>query len=428
MTKLKVLVPAIALLFATAIDARAVSLTLSGNAEASLEMDGAQAVYASDSNGVSQLITAVSMLSPDGGKISEVGVPSMMPDGRVIFGAEVQPKDTNIKARWTILVGNADAKPGYRLTAPLNPKALVGDCVPAFKGDPFPVADADGNIAFISRVPHLREALFVYSHGALSCLAQAGKKTNEGHEIAVLGFGSPQMGDDGQIAFNAFLADNGGKGGAEVHHQSLLLASKKIGIAELAVEGEYGPNHTEYMRPFGLPSAMSSPAGIMVAFTAKTPSGAALFLYSGGSMSRVLTTGTLTALGPVSFLSPGRPGLASDGTVAVLAGCARTPAIFRLSRQRLDLRISRGQLTPFGTELDSLGDPVLTASGAMFVGATDTDNHEKLYVLSRDDTFYEVGETELIYRIAMNEKKRHSIFTGTLTVNQHGDFGYLGGR
>ncbi|MDO8433477.1 MAG: hypothetical protein Q7S58_13820 [Candidatus Binatus sp.] len=427
MTKFKVLVPAIALLFATAIEAHAVSLTLSGTSGASLEMDGAQAVYASDSIGVSQLITAVSMPSPDGGTITEVGVPSMMPDGRVIFGAEVQPKDTNIKARWTIFIGNADAKPAYRLTAPLNPKAIVGDCVPAFKGDPYPVADADGTIAFMSLVPHGRDALFVYSHGALTCLAKAGIKTNEGHEIGVLGFGSPQIGDDGQIVFNAFLIDKSEKA-AGAHRQALLMASKKMGVTELAVEGEYGPNHTEYMRPFGLPSALSSPLGMTIAFTAKTPAGGALFLYSGGTMSRVLTTGTLTALGPVSYLSPGRPGLAIDGTVAVLAGCARTPAIFRLSRQRLDLRIQRGQLTPFGTELDSLGDPVLTASGAMFVGATDTDNREKLYVLSRDDAFFEVGETELIYRIAMAESKRHSIFTGTLTVNQHGDFGYLGGR
>jgi hypothetical protein len=120
--------------------------------------------------------------------------------------------------------------------------------------------------------------------------------------------------------------------------------------------------------------------------------------------------------------------LTADGTTAVLAGCARTPGIFRLARQRLDLRISRGQLTPFGTELESLGDPVLTASGAMFVGATDSDNHEKLFVLSGDDAFFEVGEPELIYRIATNTGKHHSIFTGTLTVNQHGDFAYLGGR
>ena len=166
----------------------------------------------------------------------------------------------------------------------------------------------------------------------------------------------------------------------------------------------------------------------MVAFTAKTPSGAALFIYSGGSMARVLPTGTLTSVGPVTYLSAGRPGLMADGTTAVLAGCARTPAIFRLTRQRLDLRIERGQLTPFGTELESLGDPVLTASGAMFVGATDSDEHEKLYVLSPDDAFFEVGESEFIYRIALGAQKHHSIFTGTLTVNQHGDFAYLGGR
>ena len=139
----------------------------------------------------------------------------------------------------------------------------------------------------------------------------------------------------------------------------------------------------------------------MVAFTAKTPSGAALFLYSGGSMARILPTGTLTSAGPVSYLSAGRPGLMADGTTAVLAGCARIPAIFRLTHQRLDLRIERGQLTPFGTELESLGDPVLTASGAMFVGATDTDDREKLYVLSPDDAFFEVGDSEFIYRIAM---------------------------
>ena len=166
----------------------------------------------------------------------------------------------------------------------------------------------------------------------------------------------------------------------------------------------------------------------MVSFTAKTPSGAALFLYSGGSMARILPTGTLTSVGPVTFLSAGRPGLMADGTTAVLAGCARIPAIFRLTQQRLDLRIERGQLTPFGTELESLGDPVLTASGAMFVGATDTDDREKLYVLSPDDAFFEVGESELIYRIAMGAQKHHSIFTGTLSVNQHGDFAYLGGR
>ncbi len=425
MMKFKAFAPALAILLAAPLNAHAVSLSLNGTG-ASLQMDATQAVYASDSNGVPTLITGIGMPAPEGGKITEVGVPSMMPDGRVIFGAETQAKDVNIKPTWNIFIGNADAVPSHRVITALNPKSFVGDCTPAFKGDPYPVADMDGNIAFMSMVPHGRDALFFYSHGSLNCLAKAGANTNEGHQVAVLSFGSPQMGDGGQVVFTAFLGE--AKGTPAGHRQALLLASPTHGVSELAVEGEYGPNHTLYQRPFGLPAALASPLGTLVAFTAKSPSGAALFLYSGGSMARVLPTGTLTALGPVSYLSPGRPGLMADGTTAVLAGCAHIPAIFRLTRQRLDLRIQRGQLTPFGTELESLGDPVLTASGAMFIGATDSDDHEKLFVLSGDDAFFEVGETELIYRIAMGTSRHHSIFTGTLTVNQHGDFAYLGGR
>ena len=415
---------ALAILLLTPLSAHAVSLSLNGNG-ADLQMDNTQAVYASDSNGVPMLITAVGMKVRDGSAVTEVGVPSMMPDGRVIFGAETQPKDTNIKPRWNVYIGNADAVPSHRIIAALNPKAVTGDCIPSFKGDPYPVADTDEDIAFISTVPHGRDALFFYSQGKLSCMAKAGDKTSQGHEVAVLSFGSAQIGDDGQVVFTGYLGDSGNPAG---HHQALLLASPTGGITELAVEGDYGPNHTLYQRPFGLPAALPTARGIMVAFTAKTPSGAALFLYSDGSMARILPTGTLTSVGPVTFLSAGRPGLMPDGTTAVLAGCARMPAIFRMTHQRLDLRIQRGQLTPIGTELESLGDPVLTASGAMFVGATDTDDHEKLYVLSPDDAFFEVGESEFIYRIAMNAQKHHSIFTGTLTVNQHGDFAYLGGR
>jgi hypothetical protein len=424
MFNLRALIAALAIFLLAPPGAHAVSLTLNGNG-ADLQTDNTQVVYASDSNGVPVLITAVGMRAPGGGIVTEVGVPSMMPDGRVIFGAETQPKDANIKPRWNIFIGNADAVPSHRILAALNPKALGGDCTPAFKGDPYPVADLDEDIAFISTVPHGRDALFFYSHGQLACMVKAGQKTNQGSEIAVLSFGSEQMGETGQVVFTGFLGDSANPSS---HRQALMLASVNGGVTELAVEGEYGPNHTQYQRPFGLPAALPTTLGTTIAFTAKTPSGAALFVYSGGSMARILPTGTLTSVGPVTYLSAGRPGLMADGTTAVLAGCARIPAIFRLTRQRLDLRIQRGQLTPFGTELESLGDPVLTASGAMFVGATDSDDHEKLYVLSPDDAFFEVGESEFIYRIAMGAQKHHTIFTGTLTVNQHGDFAYLGGR
>ncbi len=416
----------VALAVGTALDANAVSLSLQGN-EAGVEMEAAQALYASDAQGGSALMTAVGLPAPEGGKVTEVGVPSMMPDGRVLFGAETSVNDET--PRWNIYFGDPDGAPGKRIWPALSLKGVSDDCTPAFRGDPYPVGDVDGQLAFMSATKRGSDALFLYSHGKLTCLARVGAKTNEGHRIAVLSFGSPQMGDAGEVVFNAWLAGDS-KDGAQNHRQSLLLASPTIGISELAVEGELGPNRTQYVRPFGLPTAVSSPNGTLVAFTAKTQTGAAMFLWSNGRMVRILPIGTLTSLGPVSYLSPGRPGLMPDGTAAVLAGCAHVPAIFRLSRQLLDLRIQRGQLTPFGTELESLGDPSLTATGAMFVGATDSDNREKLYVLDRDDAFSEVGEPDPIYRIANigPPAHHHTIFTGTLSVNARGDFTYLGGK
>jgi hypothetical protein len=369
------------------------------------------------------------MTAPGGGTVSEMGVPSMMPDGRVVFGAEVATpgvKGSTERQQWNIFIGDPEARLERRMTA-LEIKSKPSWCNPVYHGDPYPVADADGEIAFMAALGSERDGLLLYSHGALSCLAESGTRTNEGDEIAVLAFGSPQMGDHGQVIFNAWLRS--ATDPSKSHVQSLLMATRG-GVHELAVEGQLGPNRTEYQRPFGLPSAISSPQGTLVAFSAKTPAGSALFLWDGRAMVRVLQTGTATPLGPVSYVSPGRPGLMADGTTAVLAGCARIPMIFRLTRGLLDLRIQRGQLTPLGSIIESLGDPVLTGSGAMFVGATDTDGREQLYELSGNDEFFEVGSPEMLYRVAYDgeEERPHTIFTGTLTVNQHGDFAYLGGK
>jgi len=420
------------------VNAHAVSLTLEG-VGSSVSIGTSQALYASDSSGRAVRVIAVGMPAPEGGRITELGVPSMMPDGRVVFGAEVTTKGergSTDRQQWSIFIGNPDVAGEHRIM-PLEVKSKPAWCNPVYHGDPYPVADADGQIAFMAALGRDRDGLFFYSHGALSCLAESGTKTNEGDEIVVLSFGSPQMGDHGEVVFNAWLRPsalhpmpkNDDSAHDHQHLQALLIATR-AGIHELAVEGDFGPNHTEYQRPFGLPSALASPQGTLVAFTAKTPSGGALFTYDGSGMVRMLQTGTETPLGPVSYVSPGRPGLMADGTAAVLAGCARIPVIFRLNRGLLDLRIQRGQLTPLGAIIESLGDPVLTASGAMFVGATDNDGQEQLYELDRNDEFFEVGSPEMLYRIAFDndESHQHTIFTGTLTVNQHGDYGYLGGK
>jgi hypothetical protein len=428
----------VAFILALSFSAHAVSLTLEGLGSG-VSIGNLQALYASDSGGHAVPVTAVGLPAPGGGKITELGVPSMMPDGRVVFGAEVTTKGergSTDRQQWGIFIGNPDAAPEHRIAA-LDIKTKPPWCDPVFQGDPYPVADAAGQIAFMADLGRSRDGLFLDSNGALTCLAETGTKTNEGDEIAVLSFGSPQMGVPGEVVFNAWLKPSDrhpaikDDGASQDHrHLQALLVATRMGIHELAIEGEFGPNHTQYQRPFGLPSAISSPEGTLVAFTAKTPSGAALFMHDATGMTRVLQTGTETPLGPVSYVSPGRPGLMADGTTALLAGCVRIPMIFRLSRGRLDLRIQRGQLTPLGAIIDSLGDPVLTASGAMFVGATDTDGREQLYVLDRDDEFFEVGSPEMLYRIAFEDavSRPHTIFTGTLSVNQHGDYGYLGGK
>jgi hypothetical protein len=409
--------------------AGAVSLTLGGSGASSLG-DAAQALYASDSGGQSVLITEVGREAPDGAAFTEIGVPAMAPDGRVLFGAEETEMDG--RHRWDIFVGYPDAAPAKRVARALSLKSTSGACSPQFHTDPYPAADADGEIAFIARDASGRDTLFLYDGGTLSCLATVGSQTTSGDTISILSYGTVQMGENGSAVLTGWLKSGGSaKSTADRgDRQALFLASRKTGVSELAVEGELGPNRTRYLRPFGLPAALPSPEGTLIAFTAKTESGAALFLYHEGVMARILPTGTLTALGPVSYLSPGRPGLTSDGTTAVLAGCAKVPAIFRLARGRLNLRIQRGQLTPFGTEIESLGDPVLTGSGAMFVGATDSRDREKLYMLDIDNAFFEVGGTSLLYKIALGagEDEGHSIFTGTLTANQHGDFAYLGGK
>ena len=94
------------------INAGAVSLTLEG-AGTDVSVGNSQALYASDSTGRAVPVTAVGMPAPDGGKISELGVPSMMPDGRVVFGAEVTTKGergSTDRQQWEIFIGNPETR------------------------------------------------------------------------------------------------------------------------------------------------------------------------------------------------------------------------------------------------------------------------------------------------------------------------------
>jgi hypothetical protein len=423
--KARIVAATIALALLVPLAALAVSLQLGGPTGpegARIRRDATLAVYASAVDGKTVLLTEVGATAPGGGLFSEFGVPSVTPDGHILFAAEVS--DEKEHGHWDIFTASPNAAPNNRVARALAPKTQGTSCSPNFKGDPYPVGDALGEIAFMAPEAGGHDALFLYnSSGSMRCLARVGDRTTgAGNQLAVLGFGTAQMGESGHVVFNAWL--NGDR-------QALLIASVAGGVRELAAEGELGPNRIKYVRPFSLPAAVApqnGSNGTTVAFTAHTSSGAALFLYRDGSMVRALPTGTLSPLGPVSYLSTGRPGLNADGTIAVLAGCARVPAVFQLIHGRLDLSLQRGQVTPFGTALVSLGDPALTESGTMYLGAIDSEDNEKLYIMGGDHALFEAGASP-IYNIAFGpDEHHHSIFTGTLAVNQHGDFAYLGGK
>jgi len=130
-----------------AANAHAITLSLEGEG-ANLDANNSEALYASDSSGNSVLVTLVGAPAPNGETFSEIGVPSMMPDGRVLFGAESASRDQ--KEHWGIYFGNPDNSPLNRVKRAVEVKTN-GDCVPLVNGDPYPVADADGAIAFISQ-------------------------------------------------------------------------------------------------------------------------------------------------------------------------------------------------------------------------------------------------------------------------------------
>lgn len=413
-----------AALIAAAANAYAISLSLGvgGPTVARVDLDRTSALYATDLNGRTLQIARVGAKAPGGGTFSELGVPMMGDDGWVLFGADVQHEIGHFG--WAIFKGKAE----YGRVRIVQAVDLEhGNCKPAFRSDPSPVIDRAGNIVFVAREDSGRDGLFLYSNGELICLAKVGDITRRGHKLAVLVFGTAQIGHNGEVIARGWL--NGDRA-------ALLRFSRDGGIDELAVSGESSPGGARYSNTFGIPAAVDSPEGTVIAFTNKTSSGTALFLYRAHEMARILPFGAQTAMGPVSFLSLGKPALAPDGTTAVLAGVARVSVLLRLERGNWNTAIRGGDITPLGAELLFFGDPQLTDSGDLFFGGVDSNDRESVYVLKPGGGLTEPGSSLIgaIHNIVFNENSdsgvshAHYIFSGTLTVNYRGEFAYLGGK
>jgi hypothetical protein len=363
-------------------------------------------------------IERIGDFAPDGGTVVDLGVPAMMPDGRILIGAEVQNVveivGTPLPPRWELLSIDPNRRSAARTRAIIPSAASSPDCSPSLNVDPYPVADGHGAILFAAPALQGRDAVFVAAEGEISCLARVGDQTDKGRRVKTFAFGTVQAAGDRQVAMLAVL---------EGDRNAVLLVSRQ-GLTELAVEGETSPQGDVFGHHFGLPAISTSRGGVEIAFTNNTRAGGALFVHRNGTTSKALAVGAATSAGKLGFLSPGRPAMDAGGRLAVMGACDRAPAIFVLDRDQHSAAVKVGAASKWG--LSDLGDPSITETGAVLFGAINSAQREQLYLLSS-------SEKPSAFRLTEFTPQSHStaaapgIFSGTLTTNARGQFAFLGG-
>ena len=360
-----------------------------------------------------------------------MGVPSISPESQVIFGAEVTGTDG--VARWEIFRGDLTAPPGRRLVRAIESSAASPGCVPNIKLDPYPIAGSKGAIAFIAPEANGSDALFRYADGELTCAVRIGDRTAEGHVLRMMHFGSATMASAGEVAFLGRIDNGDGRDPAADRSSRLatILAPPHGPIGEVAVEGSSEPNGSRYLAGFGLPAVVSTRRGPIVAFTAidsRGPDsrGYALYVSSNGKTVAMLASGDRTSVGPVTFLSNGRPALSASGSIAVRGASGDRRAIFSIRDRHPVVVVTPGHVTEVGSRIVTFGDPVVSASGRIMFGIIDADDRNLLYAVKPGNLLRisvpPVPDGELV------EGLTPQIFAGTLVVNEAGAFAFIGGK
>jgi hypothetical protein len=413
--------------------ARAISLTLAGTEPAGVPSttDLTSTLWASLPGGALVRVAAIGTDAPGGGKFTELGVPSISPESQVIFGAEVTGTDG--VARWEIFRGDLTAPPSRRLVRAIESAAASPGCVPNIRLDPYPIAGSKGAIAFIAPEAKGSDALFRYADRELTCAVRIGDRTVEGHRLRMMHFGSATMAPAGDVAFLGRIDNGDGRApGADRRSRlAMILAPPHGPIRELAVEGSYGPNGSRYLAGFGLPAAVSTQRGPIVAFTAfdfrgSDSRGYALYVFGDRKPVEVMASGDRTSVGPVTFLSDGRPALSARGDIAVRGASADRRAIFSVRDGHPMVVVTPGHVTEVGSRIVTFGDPVVSASGRIMFGIIDNDDRNLLYAVKPGNLLRvsvpPVPDGELVEGLAPQ------IFAGTLVINESGAFAFIGGK
>jgi hypothetical protein len=385
--------------------ARAYMLGLDGSIS-----QGADALYAIDRDGREVKIAQTGSAGPDWVVLEDLGMPSMALDGSVLFGAA---REWNHQLRWSILVAEPDSGLVFRVAVP---RSSEGGSYLDMIADPRPQQTSDGGIAFLAHESAGDDALFKLAHGKLKRLVRTGERLSDGRTVHVIAFGSVRPESQGGVAFLGYLEPGG---------QAEMMVSESGALTILALQDKQLPSG-EHFRSFGLPSATFTADGPLVAFTARTDRGAALFTFAQGRLRKALSPSASCGLGHIDYLSPARPGLNNLGALAVLGRCSGTMGIFVVRRGTAELVVNADQATDDGMRFDRLGDPVFS-EGTVFFGALTADGAASFFnIFEGKITQFiptEISKRNIADRGSPN---RHTIEVVSVSINQRGQMAYLG--
>jgi len=318
------------------------------------------AMYASTRDGRLVKIIARGDRAPDGGIISDLGAPAVLPDGVLIFGAEVNEG----KSKWRILRADPNQQ-DERIHAALDQSGVSSDCRPMLAEDPHVIAGPERSVVFVAKDQNGRGTLFRYANGRVTCDVRSGDRTAEGHLIVNLGFASEQPGDHGAVVLRAALATNAAQARRYNTKSAIVLVMPGTRASEVAVESS--PIHgSRYGKQFGLPGLSQSDGKPLVAFTSYGGKGAALFVGRPNDLHTEIESGPRTPAGSLSFLSDQRPSLGDDGSVAIRAASGGRSLILQIRAGEPSVIAREGEEIAGGQKITGLGDPVRSASGRLY--------------------------------------------------------------
>ncbi len=386
---------------------------------AGIDMSATSGLYGSDREGKTTLIAQLGAIAPGGDVFEDLGVPSISPEGDVVFGAETVGQDK--RPRWDIYRANVGAPGNQRIVRVLDGAAIPDNCRPNFKTDPYAIAGASGLVAFLAPEASGHDAVFRYENGRLSCVARIGDRTAQGHTLKVLYFGSADIAGNGEMAFLGRV-ESPSEHGAE--KAAIITLEGNSSMREVAREGDEAPGGGRFGPSFGRPAIVLSRFGNVLAFTNRNSSVNTAYIGSAGRLSRCFRTGMRTKLGVLTFISDGRPGLLPDGTLIVSGASHDKSAVFKAKDGELTPIKRQGEMTQFGTRLECFVDPSVTSSGLVYLAGHDDSGGEHLFVFESSEDLQVPIESRA--DVSATGRWMPPFFPGSLAVNQRGDLTALG--